>query len=137
MPSSNARVSVAITAQVQTDGVFPSFTTYPATFERYLTNGTVGQTISKVYAVTGTVGAEPTTLPVAGTLAKVKLWYVENTGAAGGAASDVTLAGAPVNATVPRGQCLLATNDLAGWTAANVTVTGTTGAAYKIIALGN
>lgn len=137
MPSSNARISLAITAQVQADGVFPSFTTYPATFERYLTNGTTGQTISKVYAVTGTVGAEPTVLPVAGTLTTIKLWYVENTGSANGTASNVTTASAPVNGTVPRGQCLLATNDFVGWPAASVTITGTAGAAYKIIALGN
>lgn len=137
MPSSNARVSVAITAQVQADGVFPSFTTYPASFERYLTNGTVGQTISKVYATTGVVGSGALTLPVAGTLSTVKLWYVENTGDATGSTSNVTIANGPVNATIPRGQCILATNDVAGWPAANVTVTGTSGASFKIIALGN
>lgn len=137
MPESNARVSVAITAQVRQDGVFPSFTTYPASFERYLTNGTVGQTISKVFAVSGTIGSEALTLPVAGTLTTVKLWYVENTGAASGIASNLTLANAPINCTVPRGQCVLATNDVTGWTASNVTLTGADGAGYKIIALGS
>lgn len=137
MPESNARVSLAITAQVRQDGVFPSFTTYPASFERYLVNGTQGQTISKVYAVTGTIGDDPVSLPVSGTLTKVKLWYIENTLAVGGTASDVVVTGGPVNGTIPRGQCILATNDFAGWTAGTVTLAGTSGAAYKVIALGN
>jgi|LakMenE18May11ns_1017448.scaffolds.fasta_scaffold9948970_3 hypothetical protein len=138
MPDANARVSVALTAQVRDDGPFPSCQTYPASFERYLTNGTTGQTVSKVYATTGTVGSTPTTLPVASTLSRVKLWYVENLAAAAAtAAADVTVAGAPVNGTVARGQMVLATNDYTGWTAANVTITGTAGTAYKIIALGN
>lgn len=137
MPESNARVSVAITAQVRADGIFPSYTTYPASFERYLTNGTSGQTISKVYATSGTLGASPVSLPVSGTLSSIKLWYVENTLSAAGTPSDLTVAGGPVNGTVPRGQCLLATNDYVGWTAGTVTLSGTAGATYKIIALGN
>ena len=131
MPNANARVSVALTAQVRDDGVFPSCQTYPASFERYLTSGAV----SAVYAVTGTVGATATTLPVASTLSRVKLWYVENLSTATSTA-DVTVAGAPVNGTVPRGQIVLATNDATGWTAAAVTITGTAGTPYKIIALG-
>ena len=68
----------------------------------------------------------------------MKLWYVENLAAAAATSiADVTVAGAPVNGTVPRGQVVLATNDYVGWTAANVTITGTAGTAYKIIALGN
>jgi hypothetical protein len=138
MPDANARVSIALTAQLRDDGVFPSCQTYPASFERYLTSGTAGQTVSAVYAVTGTVGATPTMLPVASTLVRVKLWYVENLSAAAAtSAADVTVAGAPVNGTVPRGQVLLATNDYVGWTAANVTISGTAGTPYKIIALGN
>ena len=138
MPDANARVSVALTAQVRDDGVFPSCQTYPASFERYLVNGTTGQTITKAYATTGTVGATPTTLAIASTLVRVKLWYVENLAAAAATSiADVTVAGAPVNGTVPRGQVVLATNDYVGWTAANVTITGTAGTAYKIIALGN
>lgn len=133
MPST-ARLSVAMTAQVQADGVFPSFTTYPASFERYLTNGTSSQQVSKVFATTGVVGSVALTLAVAGTLSTVKVWYVENTSETAG---NVTLANAPVNATVSAGQCLLATNDVTGWAAANVTVTGTAGASFKIIALGN
>lgn len=137
MPETNARVSVAITAQVRADGIFPSYTTYPASFERYLTNGTTGQTVSKVYATSGTLGADPVTLPVSGTLATVKLWYVENTMPAAGTASNLTVADGPVNCTVPRGQCLLATNDTVGWTAGTVTLSGTAGATYKVIALGS
>ena len=134
MPDANARVSVALTAQVRDDGVFPSCQTYPASFERYLTAGA----ITKVYAVTGTVGGTPTTLPVASTLTRVKLWYVENLAAAAATAlADVTVASAPVNGTVPRGQMVMATNDYTGWVAANVTITGTSGTPYKIIALGN
>jgi len=132
MPNANARVSVALTAQVRDDGVFPSCQTYPASFERYLTSGAV----SVVYAVTGTVGATATTLPVASSLSRVKLWYVENLSTSGSTA-DVTVAGAPVVGTVPRGQIVLATNDATGWTAAAVTITGTAGTPYKIIALGN
>lgn len=133
MPETNARVSLAITAQVRDDGTFPSMATYPASFERYLTSGA----ITKVYAISGTVGSTPTTLPVASTLARVKLWYVENlASSAGTSASDVTVAGAAVNGTVPRGQIVVATNDYSGWTAANVTITGTAGTAFKIIALG-
>lgn len=137
MPDANARVSVAITAQLREDGVFPMLRTYPASFERYLTNGTTGQTISKVYAATGSIGSQPISLPVSGTLATVKLWYVENTGSASGTPQDVTISGAPINGTVPRGQCLLATNDFTGWTAGTVTLTGTNGATYKVIALGS
>jgi hypothetical protein len=32
---------------------------------------------------------------------------------------------------------VMATNDYTGWVAANVTITGTSGTPYKIIALGN
>jgi hypothetical protein len=138
MPDANARVSVALTAQVRDDGVFPSMQTFPASFERYLTNGTTGQTISKAYATTGTLGGTSVTLPVASTLTKIKLWYVENTASAFYVdASNLVVTGAPVNGTVPRGQILLATNDVAGWTATNVTLSGTSGTTYKIIALGN
>lgn len=138
MPDANARISVALTAQLREDGTFPSMQTYPASFERYLTNGTTGQTITKAYATTGTLGGTSVTLTVASTLSKIKLWYVENTSAAFGAdALNLTVAGAPVNGTVPRGQMLLATNDVTGWTAASVTLSGTSGTAYKIIALGN
>jgi hypothetical protein len=138
MPDANARISVAVTAQLRDDGTFPSMQTYPASFERYLTNGTTGQQITKAYATTGTLGGTSVTLPVASTLAKVKLWYVENTSpSAGNDASGLVVAGAPVNGTVPRGQMLLATNDVTGWTAANVTLSGTAGTTYKIIALGN
>jgi hypothetical protein len=76
-------------------------------------------------------------LAVAG-LATVKFFYVENLGDVGvSGAADVTVSGGPVNGTVPRGQVLLGTNDAVGWTAGTVTITGTAGAAYKIIALGN
>lgn len=131
MPDANARVSVALTAQIRDDGVFPSCQTYPASFERYMTGGT----ITKAYATAGTLGATATTLPVASTLATVKLWYVENTAGAG--AASLTVANAPVNGTVSRGQMLLATNDVTGWAAANVTLSGTAGTTYKVIALGN
>lgn len=138
MPDANARISVALTTQLRDDGTFPSMQTYPASFERYLVNGTAGQQITKAYAATGTLGGTSVTLPVASTLAKVKLWYVENTSSAFGAdASNLVVAGAPVNGTVPRGQMLLATNDVTGWTAATVTLSGTAGTTYKIIALGN
>jgi len=137
MPNANARVSVALTAQVRDEGVFPSCQTYPASFERYLTAGTSGQTIGVVYATTGTVGSTPTTLAIASTLTRIKLWYVENLAAVASATADVTVAGAPVNGTVPRGQVLLATNDYVGWIAASVTISGTAGTPYKIIALGN
>jgi hypothetical protein len=137
MPDANARISVAVTAQLRDDGTFPSMQTYPASFERYLVNGTAGQQITKAYATTGTLGGTSVTLPVASTLAKVKLWYVENTSAALVAeASNLVVAGAPVNGTVPRGQMLLATNDVTGWAAASVTLSGTAGTTYKIIALG-
>lgn len=123
----DARISVAITAQVRDTGAFPSCRTYPASFERYLTQ------LAKVYGTTGTVGSAPATLPMADTLATVKVWYIENTGSTG----DVTVAGAPLNGTVARGQCVLATNEAAGWPAANLTITGTAGATFKIIALGD
>jgi hypothetical protein len=138
MPDANARVSVALTAQVRDDGVFPSCQTYPASFERYLINGTTGQTITKAYATTGTLGGGNVTLPIASTLTKIKLWYVENTSPALLVdAANLTVASGPVNGTVPRGQMLLATNDVTGWTASNVTLSGTSGTTYKIIALGN
>ena len=138
MPDANARVSVALTAQVRDDGVFPSCQTYPASFERYLVNGTTGQTVSKAYATAGTLSGSNVTLPIASTLTKIKLWYVENTSPALLVdAANLTVAGAPVNGTVPRGQMLLATNDVTGWTASNVTLSGTSGTTYKIIALGN
>jgi hypothetical protein len=138
MPDANARVSVALTAQVRDDGVFPSCQTYPASFERYLVNGTTGQTVSKAYATAGTLSGSNVTLPIASTLTKIKLWYVENTSPALLVdAANLTVAGAPVIGTVPRGQMLLATNDVTGWTASNVTLSGTSGTTYKIIALGN
>jgi hypothetical protein len=138
MPDANARVSVALTAQLRDDGTFPSMQTYPASFERYLTTGTTGQTITKAYATTGTLGSSNVTLPVASTLTKIKLWYVENTSPALLVdAANLTVAGAPVTGTVPRGQMLMATNDVTGWTAGNVTLSGTSGTTYKIIALGN
>jgi hypothetical protein len=138
MPDANARVSVALTAQVRDDGVFPSCQTYPASFERYLVNGSTGQTITKAYATNGTLSGGNVTLPIASTLTKIKLWYVENTSPALLVdAANLTVASGPVNGTVPRGQMLLATNDVTGWTATNVTLSGTSGTTYKIIALGN
>lgn len=138
MPDASARISVALTAQVRDDGAFPSITTYPASFERYLVNGTNGQTVSKVYAAAGTVGDSPVTLPVSATLTTVKVWYVENlapaTGTAGG---SITVANAPVSSVVPRGQIVLATNDATGWPATSVTLTAAAGTPYKVIALGN
>lgn len=139
MPSTTARVSVAITGQVQTDGAFPSLATFPASFERYLTPGTDGLQITKVVGETGTVQSAGTTVDLAAKgLSRVKLWYVENLAdVALSGTADVTVAGGPVNGTVSRGQILLGTNDVTGWTATAVTVTGTAGTPFKIIAMGN
>ena len=96
------------------------FRSYPASVERYLTGG-------KVFAATGTATSQGVTLAVSPTLATVKVWYVEASG------GSVTVAGAPVNATIPAGEMLLATN-AAGWAAGSVTLTGT--GSYKVIAAG-
>jgi hypothetical protein len=65
------------------------------------------------------------------------VFYVENLAdpTAEGTA-DVTVADAPVNGTVERGQMILATNDLTGWAAGTVTITGTAGTPFKLIAMG-
>jgi hypothetical protein len=127
MPETTARVSVAVTAQVRDDGTFPAMATYPASFERYMTSG-------KVYATSGTLGGSGATLPVGGTLATVKVWFVQNLAESG--SGSITVADAPVNATLARGQMLLATNDITGWTAGTVTLSGTAGTPYKVIAIG-
>ena len=116
----SARVSLAISVQESTSGPFPGMTTYPASVERYLTGG-------KVYAATGTATSQGVSVPVAGKLATITVWYIEATG------GPVTVSGGPVNVTVPDGECVLATN-AAGWTAGTVTVAGS--GAYKLIAYG-
>jgi hypothetical protein len=110
-------------------------TTYPASFERYLTNGTAALQITSVVGESGVV---PATIDLAASgLASVRFFYVENTAdvTASGVA-DVTVSGAPVNGTVPRGQILLATNDVSGWTAGTIEITGTAGTPFKLIAAG-
>lgn len=129
-----ARVSMILAVQEHTSGPFPAVRTYPAAFERRLQGAGV-----KVYAASGTVesGSGGTTLDVPGTLTKVHVWCIQNladpddTGAA-----DVVVSGGPVNGTVPRGQMVFATHDVTGWTAASVTITGTAGTPFKVIALG-
>jgi len=120
MPDATARLSVALTAQVRDNGTFPSMQTYPASVERFLTGG-------KAFAVTGTATSAGVSVPVSGTLATITVWYVE---AAGG---SVTIAGGPVNSTVPAGESLLATNAV-GWTAGTVTLSGS--GTYKLICYG-
>lgn len=128
-----ARVSLILAVQEHVTGAFPAVRTYPAAYERRI--DAVG---TKVFAATGEVAAGAgTVLAVPGTLAKVYYWAVENladpdqTGTA-----NVIVAGGPVNGTVPRGQVVFATNETEGWTAAAVTITGTVGTAYKVIAVG-
>lgn len=129
-----ARVSMILAVQEHTTGSFPALRTYPAAYERRVEGEAV-----KVFAASGTIpsGSAGVTLAVPGTLAKVTHWMVENLASPDGeGTADVVVAGAPVNATVARGQVVFASNDVAGWTAAAVTLTGTAGTAYKVIALG-
>lgn len=135
MPDASARISVAISGQVRDTGAFPSVTTYPASFERYLVNGTGPLQIAQAVGHSGTVPAA-VDLAAAG-LTSVRVFYVENLAdpTAEGTA-DVTVADAPVNGTVERGQMILATNDLTGWAAGTVTITGTAGTPFKLIAMG-
>jgi hypothetical protein len=129
-----ARVSMILAVQQHVDGAFPVMQTYPAAFERRVEGEAV-----KVFAATGTIpaGAGGVTLNVPAALSTVTHWMVENLAAADGSGTaNVVVAGAPVNGTVPRGQVVFATNEVAGWPAASVTLTGTAGTAYKVIALG-
>lgn len=128
-----ARVSFILATQEHAEGPFPAVRTYPAAFERRVAGETV-----KVFAATGEVAPTGgTTLNVPGTLTTVHYWLVENLAEPDEAGTaSVTVAGAPVNGTVPRGQIVFATNEVAGWPAAAVVVTGTPGTPFKVIALG-
>lgn len=128
-----ARLSLIVAVHEHVAGSFPYVRTYPAGLERRMEGEAV-----KVFAASGEVAAGGTVLDVADTLTKVRCWVVENVEPAElSGVADVTVTGGPVNGTVPRGQVLFATNDTGdGWPAASVTVTGTPGTAYKVIAVG-
>lgn len=129
-----ARVSLVFAVHEHVDGPFPALRTYPSAYERRVAGGE-----AKVFAQSGVVPAGQTgaTANVPGTLTVVHYWLVENLAPADvSGAAEVSISGAPINGTVPRGQVVLATNDAAGWPATTVTVTGTPGTPYKIIAVG-
>jgi len=129
--SVEGRVSLILAMQETTTGCFPSLTTYASTVERY-----VNATGTKVFSACGTVAGTATTLNVPATLTKVFYWLVENTSTATTGTADVIVAGGPINGTIPRGSLLFSTNGAAGWTPASVTITGTSGTPYKVIAVG-
>lgn len=128
-----ARVSLILAVQEHVAGPFPAVRTFPASYERRVAGESV-----KVFAATGTVPAGTgETVAVQGALTTIHYWLVENLAppeVAGTA--NVIVAGGPANGTVPRGQMLFATNETTGWAAAAVTVSGTAGTPYKIIAVG-
>lgn len=128
-----ARLSLIAAVHEHVDGAFPYVRTYPAGLERRVEGANV-----KVFAATGEVTAEGTVLEVGNTLTTVRYWLVENVEPSEfPEAADVVVSGGPVDAAVARGQLLFATNDAgAGWPAADVTVTGTPGTAFKVIAIG-
>lgn len=141
MSTISARISLTLAVQATTGGTFPSLQTYPASFERLLLPNDAAP--PKVFAAEGVIpagtGLDPgsVTLPVAGSLASVRYWYVENMADPDvSGTANVVVAGGPVSGTVARGQILLATNDRSGWPAASVTLSGTAGTPYKVIAIG-
>jgi hypothetical protein len=139
MSETSARVSIAVTAQVRSSGVFSSTATYPASFERYLTDGSAAFQITKAAGDAGTVSSTAKTVDLAASgMTKLKFFYVENTSDPSVAGTaNVVVAGGPVSGTVPRGQVMLATNDVVGWAPGVITLTGTAGTTYKLIALGS
>lgn len=128
-----ARLSLIAVVHEHVGGSFPYVRTYPAGLERRVEGPNC-----KVFAASGDVAADGTVLDLPETLTVVRYWIVENVEPAEfPEAADVVVAGGPVNGTVARGQVLFASNDTgAGWPAASVTVTGTPGTAFKVIAIG-
>lgn len=132
MSDVSARLSLIVAVQEHVDGPFPAVHTYPASYERR-----VGGAGVKVFAASGTVGASPSVHDVSETLQTVHYWAVENLSPPDTAGTgNVVVAGGPVNGTLPRGQVIFATNEVVGWAAGEVTVSGTAGTPYKIIAIG-
>lgn len=127
-----ARISMIVAVQEHTTGAFPAVRTYPAAFERRVEGAE-----TKVFAAAGSVASGGTALNIPATLTSIRYWLVENlSDPDGSGTANVVVAGGPVNGTVARGQMLFATNESVGWAAATVTITGTAGTPYKVIALG-
>ena len=140
MTTTSARLSVSLTVQATTDGPFPSLQTYPASFERLALPG--GDWEPKAVAACGTIppaeGEVPGTVTVQLTgLSRVRYVYAENLADPYGTGTANLTISAPVQATLPRGQILLVSHDRVGWTISAVTLGGTAGTAFKIIAVGN
>lgn len=149
MSEFSARISLAITGHVRTDGDFDALLVYPASFERLLTDGTAAYQCTKVVADAGAVvaGGKAIDLLAAG-MTSVKAFLLQNlTDAAGTSGGIVTVAGGTTlpwtgrAASVARGQVDFGSNDYAGWavsgTAKNIVIGGTAGTAYKLILFGN
>lgn len=142
MSDVSARLSVTLAVQERTGGTFPALSTYPGSFERIVLP-IAGAPAPKVFAASGAVPAASGQTPGAvvlnlgDKLQNIRHFYVENTSDPDDpGVANVTIAGGPVNATLSRGQILLVTNDRVGWPPASLTVTGTAGATFKLIALG-
>lgn len=149
MSEFTARVSLAVTGHVRTDGDFDSLLVYPASFERLLTDGTAAYQCCKVYADAGTVvsGGKAVDLSAAG-FSSVKVFLLQNlSDPAETAGGTVTFTGGSSSpwtgrsASVGKGQVDFSTNDYTGWTvsgtAKNIVIGGTVGTSYKLILFGN
>lgn len=136
--SVSARISVALVAQEQEAGPFPSLRTYPLSFERYLVPGEGPFQVRHVVGDAGPVGNGVTIdLPALG-FTSVKCFALESLDPAGPGCPEltVTLTDAPVVGSIGSGQIIMATNDRTGWPAGVWKITGDAAANFRLIVVG-
>ena len=141
MTEVSARVSLAIAVHERTIGLFPAMQVYPVSFERYLTPGRGPFQTTKVHGQTGVLPADGSAVEVnllALGFARVKLVCLENlTPYDECDEASVTIEDAPLVGTAGQQQVLMATNDARGWDPDVYLLTGTPGAAFRLLVLGD